>query len=88
MGSNLEMTDKEIVQELLRQMPEGVSLQDVVQKFGLAAQSKGIVLRTEASAELPFVCADIALLERALSNLIDDFGAARVDRCICNITKL
>ena len=45
---------------------------DVVQKFQLAAQHKGITLRTDGGAGLPFVSADIALLERALSNLIDN----------------
>jgi hypothetical protein len=33
MESKVELTDKEIVQELLRRMPEGVSLQDVVQEL-------------------------------------------------------
>jgi predicted ATPase/signal transduction histidine kinase len=45
---------------------------DVVQKFQLAAQAKGVMLGAEASAELPFVHADIALIERAISNLIDN----------------
>jgi signal transduction histidine kinase len=45
---------------------------DVVQKFQLAAQAKGVMLGAEAGAELPFVHADIALIERAISNLIDN----------------
>lgn len=47
-------------------------VQDVVQKFALQAQKKTIRLVVEAHARLPFVCADLGLIERALSNLIDN----------------
>ncbi len=46
--------------------------QDVVQKFALQAHNKKIRLIAEAHGSLPFVCADIGLIERALSNLIDN----------------
>lgn len=46
--------------------------QDVVQKFALQAQRKNIKIIAEAHAKLPFVCADLGLIERALSNLIDN----------------
>ncbi|MEA3278117.1 MAG: ATP-binding protein [Pseudomonadota bacterium] len=46
--------------------------QDVVQQFRLAAQSKGICLELERTDELPFVQADIGLIERVLENLIDN----------------
>jgi signal transduction histidine kinase len=45
-------------------------VQDVVQKFQLNAKEKHISIVTEAEKELPFVNADIALIERALENLI------------------
>jgi signal transduction histidine kinase len=47
-------------------------VQDVVQKFALQAQNKNIRLIAEAHGKLPFVCADLGLIERALSNLIDN----------------
>lgn len=47
-------------------------VQDVVQKFALQAQKKNIRLATEVHDKLPFVCADLGLIERALSNLIDN----------------
>lgn len=47
-------------------------MQDVVQKFALQAQHKNIRLGTEAYDKAPFVCADLGLIERALSNLIDN----------------
>ena len=45
---------------------------DVVQKFAPQAQNKNIRLNAEAYGSLPFVCADLGLIERALSNLIDN----------------
>lgn len=47
-------------------------VQDVVHKFALQAQEKNIRLEAQANGKLPFVCGDIALIERALSNLIDN----------------
>ena len=43
---------------------------DVVQKFQLAAQHKGVGLVVDAPAQLPFVEADVSLMERVLDNLI------------------
>ena len=55
---------------------EGFSLaelaQDVMQKFSLTAQNKGVRLETRFSPDLPFVRADIGLVERALENLIEN----------------
>ena len=51
-------------------MPELV--QDIVQKFRLKAESKGIKVEVEVPENLPFVLADIALIERALENLIEN----------------
>lgn len=47
--------------------------QDVVQKFQLAATEKDVELRLQAeSNDLPFVQADLGLIERVLSNLLDN----------------
>jgi len=51
-------------------LPELV--QDVLQKFELAAQSRGQQLQQASPAGLPLVCADVALIERVLTNLIDN----------------
>lgn len=47
-------------------------LQDVVQKFILKAQKAQITLHAQQDSELFMVCADIALIERVLENLIDN----------------
>lgn len=47
-------------------------VQDVVQKFQLAAQRKKIELRVDYGKDLPFVFADIGLIERVLENLIEN----------------
>jgi signal transduction histidine kinase len=46
--------------------------QDVVQKYHLAAQRKGVRLALEGAQDLPLVRADIGLIERVLENLIDN----------------
>ncbi len=45
-------------------------VQDVVQDFQLRAQEKGVALSAELGERLPFVRADIRLIERVLQNLI------------------
>ncbi|BCM93153.1 alkaline phosphatase synthesis sensor protein PhoR [Abditibacteriota bacterium] len=56
--------------------PERFSLaelvQDVTMQFELAAQKKGVRLKTNLDNERPFVSGDIGLIERALANLIDN----------------
>lgn len=56
--------------------PEAFSLselvQDVVQKFELAAREKNMHIITNIGKELPFAYADIALIERVLENLIEN----------------
>lgn len=47
-------------------------LQDVIQKYSLAAIKKGIVIDTPAISQLFMVNADICLIERVLENLIDN----------------
>jgi two-component system, OmpR family, sensor kinase len=52
--------------------PVAELIQDVVQKFELDAQRRHLDIRAEVGADLPFVMADIALVERVLQNLIDN----------------
>lgn len=47
-------------------------VQDIAQKFSLAAQQRGIHLDVDCSAQLPFVYGDIGLIERVLVNLLDN----------------
>jgi len=50
----------------------GELVQDVVQKFQLMAGEKQITLATRCEKNLPFVNADIGLIERVLENLIEN----------------
>ena len=50
----------------------GELVQDVVQQLRLAAERKRIGLHTHLSEDLPFVSADIGLIERVLKNLIEN----------------
>ncbi len=56
--------------------PESFSLrdlvQDVFQKFELAAESRHIALQADLSPQLPAVRADLGMMERVLSNLLDN----------------
>ena len=47
-------------------------VQDVVQKFTLTAREKQITITTNISKEIPFVYADIGLIERVLENLVEN----------------
>jgi signal transduction histidine kinase len=47
-------------------------LQDVSQKYRLQAEQRGIALKAELRPSLPAVLADIGLIERLLTNLIDN----------------
>ncbi|MEK6747994.1 MAG: ATP-binding protein [Pseudomonadota bacterium] len=51
-------------------LPELV--QDIVQKYRLRANEKNITIEAQLHPDLPFVLADIALIERALENLIEN----------------
>jgi two-component system OmpR family sensor kinase len=50
----------------------GELVQDVVLKYQLPAQHAGIHIETDIPPDLPFVDADIALIERVLENLLDN----------------
>lgn len=52
--------------------PIGELLQDVAQKFDLAAKDRGVCLEVDARPASIVVIGDIALLERVLDNLIDN----------------
>ena len=47
-------------------------IQDIIQKFQLTADRKKIKLRTNFAEDLPFVFADIGLIERVFENLIEN----------------
>lgn len=47
-------------------------VQDVTQKYSMAAKTRGINLHAQLDARLPLVNADIAMIERVLTNLIDN----------------
>lgn len=47
-------------------------VQDVFQKFELAAESRHIALQADLASQLPAVRADLGMIERVLSNLLDN----------------
>jgi len=47
-------------------------VQDVFEKFELAAQARGIVLRARFPERMPAVLADLGMIERVLTNLLDN----------------
>jgi len=47
-------------------------VQDVALKYQLPAREAGIHIKTDIPPDLPFVDADIALIERVLDNLLDN----------------
>lgn len=69
-----ELSKLDSVETLLSVEPFSLSelVQDVAQKYALLAQDRGIALTTQINRELPFVYGDIALIQRALENLIDN----------------
>lgn len=50
----------------------GELLQDVAQKFALAAEQRGVTVSLDAAGDVPWVVGDVALIERVLDNLIDN----------------
>ncbi|WP_025109256.1 HAMP domain-containing sensor histidine kinase [Pseudomonas sp. H1h] len=47
-------------------------LQDIFQKFELAAEARHVELKAGFVPNLPTVCADLGLIERVLTNLVDN----------------
>ena len=62
----------EVVKPQKEQFALAELLQDVLQKFELAARNKGVELRAEVSPDLPPVLADLGMIERVLTNLLDN----------------
>ena len=50
----------------------GELVQDIIQKFELRARERNVRLTTSIPRDLPFVFADLRLVERVLDNLIDN----------------
>jgi signal transduction histidine kinase len=67
--AKLEARETAVVRE-----PFNISelVQDAVQKYGLAGRERGVLLRTNAGENIPFVFADIALIGRVLDNLVEN----------------
>ncbi|MDQ6893509.1 MAG: cell wall metabolism sensor histidine kinase WalK [Acidobacteriota bacterium] len=61
-------------QTLLEMEPFSVAelVQDVLQKFRLAAEKKGVALTADHPGEISFARGDIGLVERVLENLLDN----------------
>jgi len=47
-------------------------IQDIIQKFELVAQKKQVQISISLNQDMPMVYADIAMIERVLSNLLDN----------------
>jgi signal transduction histidine kinase len=47
-------------------------VQDVFQKFELSAEARHIQLRANIAPRLPNICADLGMIERVLTNLLDN----------------
>lgn len=50
----------------------GELVQDAAQQYQSAADQRDVSLQTQFSSDLPFVCADIGLIARALENLLEN----------------
>jgi len=73
-GELLELAKLESYDIRIAREPFNLSelVQDVVQKFQLMASGKQIALSTSCAQNLPFVNADIGMIERVLENLIEN----------------
>ncbi|WP_321882845.1 sensor histidine kinase [Paraburkholderia bannensis] len=68
----LARLEQENVQLTLETFPLADVVQDVFQKFELAAQARQVRLHAEIAPRLPAVCADLGMIERVLTNLLDN----------------
>ena len=69
---DLSRLDAQAVEARLEPFPIAELAQDVVLKFQGQAQNKCIKLELRTPENLPFVAIDVGLMERALTNLIDN----------------
>ncbi|MGE1176485.1 HAMP domain-containing sensor histidine kinase [Pseudomonas sp. BW7P1] len=60
------------VQPVLEKFSLTDLVQDIFQKFELGAEARNVGLKASFSANLPTVCADLGLIERVLTNLVDN----------------
>lgn len=69
-----ELAKLDSVESLLHCEPVALPelIQDITQKFTLAAQNQGVTLELRCERNLPYVAADIGLIGRALENLIEN----------------
>ncbi|MCT4622334.1 MAG: HAMP domain-containing histidine kinase [Schleiferiaceae bacterium] len=69
-----ELSKLESSQVKLNMEPFSISemVQDVVNKYRIMAQKKGITLHTIISKNTPLVTADVSMIDRVLQNLIDN----------------
>lgn len=68
----LSKLDAHQVQPQFEAFPIAELIQDVVMKYEPEAESKGVMLRAHLPHDVPPVRADIGLVERVLSNLLDN----------------
>jgi len=68
----LSKLDAQAVEATLEAFPVHELAYDVVQKFQLVAAKKGVELTVDVAGQLPFVLADVGLIERVLTNLIEN----------------
>ena len=60
------------VEARMEPFPLGELLQDIVRKYQLVAENKKVHLRSAITPDLPFVLADIGMIERVFENLIEN----------------
>lgn len=68
----LAKLDSEVTQIQAEPFALGELVQDVAQKYQLVAESKQIRVEVACENDLPFVSADVGLIERVLANLIEN----------------
>lgn len=61
-----------VVQPEKEHFPLSDVVQDVLQKFALAAESRRQILVADLAPDLPLVLADLGMIERVLTNLLDN----------------
>jgi len=73
-GELFELAKLEAQENLLQCEPFSLAelVQDVVLKFGIEAGRKQVAIFADKEPDLPFVDADIGLIERALDNLLNN----------------
>jgi len=68
----LSTLDAEAELPRLETFPVNELVQDIAMKYQIHAREKGVVLRVRGVRDLPFVRADIGLIERAIANLVEN----------------